>query len=95
MGGKDAIGADGIYIQTYVVSRRNWNRSRLNTNLKSMLDAVAAREGVPPAYEAETRIWRFVIEVEDGYLGATHVRTLATPARVFPPFALRPVMTEV
>ena len=45
MGGRDAIGGDGIYIQTYVVSRRKWNRSRLNTNLESMLVAEAAREG--------------------------------------------------
>jgi hypothetical protein len=44
-GGK-RLEATAYTYRPYVVSRRNWNRSRLNKNLKSMLEAKAAREGV-------------------------------------------------
>jgi hypothetical protein len=48
----------------YVVTRRNWNRSRLNAYFKSVLAGRRQGRGLPPPYETERTIGGFAIVVE-------------------------------
>jgi hypothetical protein len=67
VGGRDAIGGYGIYIQTVRGIASQLEQIQIEHEFEKYVGGGGGEGGgLPPAYEAETRIGRFEIEVEDG-----------------------------
>ena len=67
MGGRDAIGCDGVYVQTVRGIASQMEQIQIEHEFEKYVGGGGCEgEVLPPAYEAVTRIGRFAIEVEGG-----------------------------